>query len=49
MNKYIKYTLVLLVMFVLGCILSYFMNESVLICDIYVMLCALLYQDFTRK
>lgn len=49
MNKWSKFALLNLVICVLGCILSYFMNINILICDIYIAVMILLYNEMTKK
>lgn len=44
MNKYSKYALCLLIISVCGTILSYAMNEKILLCDIFVAINILLFQ-----
>lgn len=44
MKKWRKYILYVLIVTIIGSILSFIRNESVLICDIYVMMCILLFE-----
>ena len=44
MKKWRKYILYILIVTICGSILSFFSNESVLICDIYVMMGILLFE-----
>lgn len=46
MKKWRKYILYVLIVTIIGSILSFIRNESVLICDIYVMMCILLFEKW---
>lgn len=49
MNKWSKFALLNLIIYVLGRILSYFMNINILICVIYIAVMMLLYNEMTKK
>ena len=49
MKKWRKYILCILIVTICGAILSFISNESVLICDIYVMMCILLFEKWRIK
>ena len=44
MKKWIKYILCILIVKICGFVMSFIMNESILICDIYVMMGILLFE-----
>lgn len=46
MKKWRKYILYILIVTIIGPILSFIRNESVLICDIYVMMSILLFEKW---
>lgn len=49
MKKGIKFLLLSLIVVVLGTLLSVLMEESVLVCDIYIMVCMLTYGQFVNR
>lgn len=49
MKKGIKFLLLSLIVVVLGTLLSVLMEESVLVCDIYIMVCMLTYDRFVNR
>ena len=49
MNKWSKLALLNLIIWVLGCILSCFMNIDIVICAIYIAVMMLLYNEMTKK
>ena len=49
MNKYSKYALLLLIVSVLGSLCSAITNESVIVCDIFIMTNILLFNNFTEE
>lgn len=49
MNPFIKLSLLLLTICIIGIILSAITNENVIVCDIYIMLSILLFNDFKKE
>lgn len=49
MNKYSKYALLLLIISILGSLCSAIMNESVIVCDIFIMMAILLFNTFMEN
>ena len=49
MNKYSKYALLLLIISILGSLCSAITNESVIVCDIFIMMAILLFNTFMEN
>ena len=49
MNKYFKYALLLLIVSVLGTLCSVVIHESVIVCDIFIIVLILFFNNFTEE